>query len=633
MKRVKSSLWVTVVTASLLIPQVILAPARADSRITNWPQWGQNPQHLGFVDTIGQPIAGILADVIYDPFTAAEQQDTGGDLLVHYQAPLVHENDVYMMFKTGSFTLDDGINTATHWNSQIWNEKRLHWEGGDLVEKWSFQSDWKPEPADLAQWEPVFHPALTGDAIYVPGFGGSVFKLNSGDGTNLGRISPFGALDPNTFVAGPITSDDTGNIFYNAIKLNATTEAAIDSWMVRITNSGDVQTVSFTNLIPGAPTTCVRTFGNSLLPWPKGVVPTDPTSQASSTALPGSGPCGAQRPGMNIAPAIAPDGTIYDATRADLNSRYSYLVALNPDLTLKWAASLRDRVNDGCGVLVPVATQANPIQKGKCRWGATLGVDPSTNQKPAGRVLDAGTASPTVLPDGSVIFGAYTRFNVARGHLFKFSSTGAFQAAYDFGWDDTLGVYQHDGTYSIIGKDNHYDEESGFYCSPSAASTVSQTVCAFTGIPAGPFYVTQLNKNLIPEWKFQNVNTLSCTRKPDGSLSCVSDHPGGFEWCVNAPVIDGNGTVYANSEDGHFFAIEQGHTGVFTATKQAPLFEQLALGAAYTPASIAPDGKIYSQNDGHLFVIGQGGTKTGGPGHSGIGRGPKRLPEPDPTDE
>jgi hypothetical protein len=31
---------------------------------------------------------------------------------------------------------------------------------------------------------------------------------------------------------------------------------------------------------------------------------------------------------------------------------------------------------------------------------------------------------------------------------------------------------------------------------------------------------------------------------------------------------------------------------------------KLALDAAYTPLSIGSDGKIYTQNDGHLFVIG-----------------------------
>jgi outer membrane protein assembly factor BamB len=63
--------------------------------------------------------------------------------------------------------------------------------------------------------------------------------------------------------------------------------------------------------------------------------------------------------------------------------------------------------------------------------------------------------------------------------------------------------------------------------------------------------------------------------------------------------VDGNGIVYANSEDGNLYAIGQG--GVL----QAKIFQQLAIGAAYTPASLGGDGKIYTQNDGHLFVVGQ----------------------------
>jgi len=56
--------------------------------------------------------------------------------------------------------------------------------------------------------------------------------------------------------------------------------------------------------------------------------------------------------------------------------------------------------------------------------------------------------------------------------------------------------------------------------------------------------------------------------------------------------------VYANSEDGFLYAINQGG-----ALKQR-IFQQLNLGAAYTPASLGSDGKIYSQNAGHLFVVG-----------------------------
>jgi outer membrane protein assembly factor BamB len=74
--------------------------------------------------------------------------------------------------------------------------------------------------------------------------------------------------------------------------------------------------------------------------------------------------------------------------------------------------------------------------------------------------------------------------------------------------------------------------------------------------------------------------------------------PFGFEWCVNPAAVDVNGVVYANSEDGNMFAINQG------GTLKQKIFQQLALGAAFTPASLGSDGKIYSQNAGHMFVIG-----------------------------
>ena len=67
---------------------------------------------------------------------------------------------------------------------------------------------------------------------------------------------------------------------------------------------------------------------------------------------------------------------------------------------------------------------------------------------------------------------------------------------------------------------------------------------------------------------------------------------------MNAFGVDRNGVVFANSEDGNVFAINQG------GTLREKRFLQLAIGAAYTPMTIGPDGKIYTQNFGHLFVVG-----------------------------
>jgi outer membrane protein assembly factor BamB len=252
-------------------------------------------------------------------------------------------------------------------------------------------------------------------------------------------------------------------------------------------------------------------------------------------------------------------------------------------------------------VLVPIAPTSTPAQ-GACRNGANFGVDPQTNQRPAGRVRDITSASPTVMPDGSVLYGAWTRYNTIRGHLFEFSSTGAFKASADFGYDSTPAVYQHGGMHVIL-KENHYDGEFGAYCNPDSVNPVSQVVCANTGTATGPFYITQLNANLVPEWRFQNTNTQTCTRQPDGSISCVDDTPGGFEWCINAPAVAADGTVYANSEDGNLYSIPQGHTGVFTQPRQR-YFMGVSLGNAYTPTSISGSGVILTSDNGQLFAVG-----------------------------
>jgi outer membrane protein assembly factor BamB len=206
-----------------------------------------------------------------------------------------------------------------------------------------------------------------------------------------------------------------------------------------------------------------------------------------------------------------------------------------------------------------------------CRTGATLGVDPSTNQPGSGGVYDDSSSSPVALPDGSVLYGSFTSYNGGRGHLIHFSSAGVILANYDFGWDTTPAVWEHNGTYSIVMKENFYVQEA--------------------------YYITQLDPNLKKEWQFKSTNTQACGRGPDGNVTCI-DEQNGFEWCVNAPAIDIRGTVYANSEDGNLYAIAQG--GVL----EDKIFLQLALGAAYTPVSIGPDGRLYAQNAGHLFAVG-----------------------------
>jgi len=224
-----------------------------------------------------------------------------------------------------------------------------------------------------------------------------------------------------------------------------------------------------------------------------------------------------------------------------------------------------------------------------------VGVDPAENLPGAGRVLDDSTSSVVIAPDGSLFYGAYTRYNYAQGHLMKFSSTGAFLAAYEFGWDDTPSLYVHDGTYSIVTKDNHYGD-TGSYCNTEAWCPADRTASN----PAYPeqYFISRLSANLTLESRYQNTNTLSCTRQPNGQVTCVSDHPFGFEWCVNAPVVDANGVAYVNSEDGGLYVLNT------DSSLRGHLFLRLAIGAAYTPLSMSSDGKIFTENFGDLFVVG-----------------------------
>jgi hypothetical protein len=576
---------VCTILTSLLLGAALGASADGGRQGRGWLQWGGNPRHTGAVATIGQPADEILARTVYDPFAAQEQNDplTTGNLLVHYQTPLVDGSAVYMEFKSGAYT------SLATWQTQTWNEQRLDWVNGSLARTWAFRSDWKPVPYHLPSgpfvpvWEPVFHAALWEDFVYVPGFGGTLYKLAKRDGSLLAHIRPFGrTVNPDVFLTGPITVDPSGVVYYVAVQLdraNPWTADAVNSWLVKV-EDGHAHAATIASLTPGAPRgpdRCPGTFDATPLPWP-------PAPDAVAPAV----PCGSQRPALNSAPAVGPDGTIYVVTVAHLTDRTAYLLAVNPDLSPKWQASLRERLHDGCGVLVPPSGMP-----GGCAAGARDGVDPAENRPGSGRILDASTASPVVAPDGSIVLGVFTRYNYDQGHLMKFSAQGHFLASYPFGWDDTPAIYQHDGTWSVITKDNHYGG-TGSYCD-------DVLFCPPVRTAADPeaYYITQLSSDLVPEWSYQNTNMLSCTRGANGKITCISDHPAGFEWCVNAPAVDGNGVVYANSEDGNLYVIDQG------GRLRTNLFLNLAIGAAYTPLAIGPDGRIYSENFGTLFVLGR----------------------------
>jgi hypothetical protein len=516
--------------------------------------------------------------------------------LVHYQTPLIAGNDVFMECKTGQYS------NIKNWVVQTWCEQKFSWVNGKLTLQWTHVSDWKPVPfapgKDGPGWEPVYHAVLTRQALWVPGFGGAVWKLSRDDGSVLAHVTPFGStLDPNTYTVGPLSADNAGNVYYNVMQLNGGVKDpwlvdVPNSWLVKVTNNGAATAVPWASLVPGTPAAtdqCTFRYDESQLPWPVLDASGNPAPAPTIT-------CGSQRPALNTAPAIAPDGTIYDISRASLNDYYGYLVAINPNLTPRWVSSMRNRFHDGCGT----STLPPNGAPGGCRAGAPAGVSPPDGQPGTGRVLDDSTSAPLIAPDGSIYYGAYTRYNYAQGHMMHWSSSGAYLNSFEFGWDVTPAIFPYTSssgasTYAVITKENHYGDV-GSYCNDDVICPPDRTGTN-PGYPE-EYFISSLTPDLGVNWRFKSTNTLSCSHAKDGSLSCVSDHPLGFEWCVNAPAVDVNGTTFANSEDGNLYVLDRNGRQISTT------FTNLAVGAAYTPLSIGPDGRIYTQNNGHLFVVG-----------------------------
>src|SRR6266567_688110 len=243
-----------------------------------WPQWGLNPQHTGSVNIAGQPLNRELADIVYDPLVPAEMAANGGDLLAHYQVPLIdNSTSIFMEFKSGTYN-------KNRYDTQIWGENGYQWSNGQLVQVWSFTSDWKAPGSQADFWEPVFHGVLANGYIYVPGAGGTIFKLKKTDGSVVSRINPFPSLDPSIVVASVLTADSAGNIYYNAIQQHNSGNGSFyqhdiaDSWLVKVGPLDSTNKVSYsvltaqtaTGSLPApAPTDqCLFVFDLKLLPWP-----------------------------------------------------------------------------------------------------------------------------------------------------------------------------------------------------------------------------------------------------------------------------------------------------------------------------------------------------------------------------
>lgn len=262
----------------------------------------------------------------------------------------------------------------------------------------------------------------------------------------------------------------------------------------------------------------------------------------------------------NMAPALSNDHkTLYVAARSE--DGFGYLLALDA-LTL--ATTGKVRLKDGL----------NPLNDA--------------------RLLDDGTASPMIGPDGDVYFGVFEHswgINHYRGWLCHYNKAlTQTKAPGAFGWDHTPSIvpaklvpsYQGSSKYLLLSKYNNYAGAGGDGVNKLAILDPNETM---TDPVSG---ATVMDEVLVVAGP-----------TPDDEYASI---PGAVrEWCVNTVAIDAaKHSAIVHSEDGKIYRWD-----FHTNTLIEPLTLTPGIGEAYTPSVIGVDGTVYVIANAILFAIGE----------------------------
>jgi hypothetical protein len=394
---------------------------------------------------------------------------------------------------------------------------------------WTEVLDYSLPPHD---WIPVCQPTLTpGGTVVMPGAGGTVLVRASADAASS-------TVERRAFY---------GISLYDAAPSTYASNVKIDTPIV----SDSAGTVYFGFVV----------FGATSANLSSGIARIDAAGNGSWTPVTtAANDVNMKQVPTNCAPALSKDGTVlYVAVRdGGPTSGTGYLVALN-------AATLA------------------PLGR------ATL-LDPVSQLHST--ILDDGTPSPTVGPDGDVYYGVFATStpNHLRGWLLHFDSTLATKRTpASFGWDTTAAVvpaasvpsYAGASSYLLFTKYNDYAEGGG--------SGVNKIAVL------DPF-VTQTDP-VTGATVMKEVLTIAGPT-PDPAFPGL---PGAVrEWCINAGAVDVAGrAVYANSEDGNLYRWD-----LTTNTLSQHIALTGGVGEAYTPTLVSRDGTVFAIQGGELYAVG-----------------------------
>lgn len=269
------------------------------------------------------------------------------------------------------------------------------------------------------------------------------------------------------------------------------------------------------------------------------------------------------RDSHNCAPALSNDGSVlYVAVKGAESAYYGYLLGLDSTkLTTRYRTLLRDPRN-----------------------GNYAGI------------MDIGTASPVVGPDGDVFFGVYGNPNNGRGFLLHFSADLQTQKPPGgFGWDFTPGIvptnmvpsYHGTSTYLLFNKYNNY-------AGVGDGDGINRIALLD---PNGTQIDSHPSANGLVEMR-EVLTVIGCT--PDPQYQGATLRYAVREWCINTAAVNpATQSVFAPSEDGRLYRWDLGLNSLTEAFTLG-----LGISAPYVPTVIGPDGSVYTINGSKLFALG-----------------------------
>lgn len=267
------------------------------------------------------------------------------------------------------------------------------------------------------------------------------------------------------------------------------------------------------------------------------------------------------RDSHNSAPALSNDqSTLYVVVKSASTEAYGYLLGLNS---------------------TTLATKFKVMLK-----------DPRNNNNAS--ILDDGTSSAMVGPDGDVYFGVMGNpFNGSRGFLLHFNSDLSVQKAPGgFGWDYTAAVvpasmvpsYTGTSSYLLFTKYNNYATGDGDGVNRIAVLDPNATEIDPHTSSNGLLIMREVLTVIGPTVDEENPSLPLAVR----------------EWCINTAAVNpATNSVFTPSEDGHIYRWN-------LATNAVTQFVQLGpgIGEPYVPTVIGPDGTVFTLNGGFLWALG-----------------------------